>query len=169
FLDRFRIERVTIAVAAAEEDQFFAVHNPHGRRAPLSVKNARADLGVVFRDEFAGLLVQGNQAGRVRRGDVDVGPVLAIGGAGEYQVVQDEHGTVRSVVGEDAQFVHHVIDPDDIGVLRPCLGLGFAGADDVLRFVHVGAVVAVGHAFGVQADDFTAAGDQIDAIGLHGR
>src|SRR5206468_6091305 len=129
----------------------------------------RADVRVVFGDEFAGLLVQGDEAGGVGRGDIDVGPVLAVGGAGVHEVIHDQHGAVGGVVRKNAEFVHHVIDPDDVGVVRADPGFRFAWTDDILGFVHKRPVIAVGHAFGVQADDLAAAGYQVNAIAFHAR
>ena len=169
FLYWFRVERVTPAVATTEEHEFLSVHLTHRWRAPLAVEDVRADVRVVFGDEFAGLLVQGDEAGGVGRGDIDVGPVLAVGGAGVHQVVHDLHGAVRGVVRKNAEFVHHVIDPDDVGVVWTNLRFRFAGADDILRLVHERTVVAVGEAFGVQADDLAAAGHQVNAITFHAR
>ena len=93
-----------------------------------------------------------------------MGPILAVGSAGIDQVVHNEHGAVRGIVREDAQFIHHVIDPDDVRVVRTDFRLRFSGANDVLGFIHEWAVIAVGQAFGVQADDFAPAGDEINAI-----
>ena len=70
---------------------------------------------------------------------------------------------------EDAQFIHHVVPPDDVGVVRADFGHGIAGAGDILRFVHERAVVAVGHALGVQADDFATAGHEINAVAFDAR
>src|ERR1044071_5117577 len=117
-----------------------------------------ADVGVVFGGEFPGLLVQGDEAGRIRRGNIDVSPVLTVGRAGVDEVVDDDHGAVGGVVGKHAQFIHHVVDPHDVGVVRPDFGLGSSRSDDVLRLVHKGTVVAVGHALGVEADDLATAG-----------
>ena len=48
--------------------------------------------------------------------------------------------------------------------MRTDFRLRFSGANDVLGFIHEWAVIAVGQAFGVQADDFAPAGDEINAI-----
>src|SRR5439155_19411811 len=65
------------------------------------------------------------------------------------------------------QFVHHVIDPDDVGVFGADFRFRFAGTDHVLRFVQVRSIVAIGHALGVEADHFAAAGHQVNAVALH--
>src|SRR5262249_40347163 len=74
FLDRFRIERIAKTIASAEEDQLAAIDNAEGRGTPLSVKDTRADVGIIFGKEFAGLGVQGNKAGGIGRGNVGMGP-----------------------------------------------------------------------------------------------
>ena len=112
-------KRVEHAVAAAEEDLPLAVDLARRRRAPLAVENARADAGVVLARDLAGLLVQGDEARRQRRGNVHVGPVLAVRGADVDQVADDQGRAVRGVVREDPELVHHVVDPDDVGILRP--------------------------------------------------
>src|SRR6266516_4540367 len=72
FLYWFGVERVTPAVATTEEHEFLSVHLTHRWRAPLAVEDVRADVRVVFSDEFAGLFVQRDETGRVRRRDVHV-------------------------------------------------------------------------------------------------
>ena len=42
----------------------------------------------------------------------------------------DEDGAIRGVVREDAEFVHHVVPPDDVRVLGAEFDLRFAGPDD---------------------------------------
>ncbi len=76
---------------------------------------------------------------------------------------------LEALCGKDAQFVHHVVPPDDVGVVRADFGGGIARAGDVLGLVHEGALVAVGHALGVQAHDLATAGDEINAVALDAR
>ena len=63
FLHRLCVEGVAVAVAAAEENQFPAVHHAHRRRAPLPMENVRTDVSVVLGDEFTGLLIERDEAG----------------------------------------------------------------------------------------------------------
>jgi len=64
-LYRLGIERIAPAVTAAEKHKVFAIDLRRGGRAPLAVIDLRANASIVFGDEFAGLFVQGNEAGRV--------------------------------------------------------------------------------------------------------
>ena len=108
-----------------------------------------------------------------------MGPILAVGGAHINDVVHDEYGAVGRVVGEDAQVIHHVVAPDNVGILgagfdRRRWTLGRLAAvqhdifDDVFGLVLEWAVVAIGHAVEVEAENFAAAGDQVNAIALDG-
>jgi hypothetical protein len=59
----------------------------------------------------------------------------AVGGADVQDAVDHEdHRAVGGVVREHAQLVHHVVAPEDVGVLGPGLhGRGLSGVlDDVL-------------------------------------
>ena len=130
----------------------------------MAVEDARANAGVVFAHEFSGALVERDQAGGIGGRDVDVRPVLAVGGAGINQIAHNEERTIGGVVRKDAQFIHHVVFPYNVGVVRADFGGGIARAGDVLGFVHERPLVAFGHAPGAQAHDFTTAGDDIDAV-----
>ena len=66
---------------------------------------------------------------------------------------------------EHAELLHHVVAPEDVGVRRSGLHRRLAGVEGhILRLILVDAVVAVGHAIHVEADDFTAVGDDIGLI-----
>src|SRR2546425_10733234 len=68
---------------------------------------------------------------------------------------------------EDAQFVHHVVFPNDIRVLGTDLRFRFSGSNHILRFVHERAVVAIGLAVYVQADNFATARYKINPIAFN--
>jgi len=91
-----------------------------------------------------------------------MGPVLAIGGVEVDEVADDQWRAIRSVMREDAQFVDHVVTPDDVSVFwtrfnrwRGALA-GFAPVKDyifdhVFGFVFKWAVIAVSHPVDIQA------------------
>src|SRR5882672_1309895 len=118
FLDRFGVEGITEAIAAAEQNELAAIDDGKRGGTPLTVENARADVGIILSEQFASLRVQGDEAGRIRGGNVGVGPVLAVGGANVHDAIDDQHRAVGGVVRENAQVIHHVVTPDDVGVLR---------------------------------------------------
>src|SRR6266568_459475 len=166
FFDGFGVEGVAPAIAATEEDQLPAVDFAGRGRTPLAVKDAGADFGVLLAQVFAGFFVERDETGRIGRRNVGVGPVLAVAGAGVKDVVNDEERAVGGVVREDAEFVHHVVAPNDVGILRAGFDPGFAGTGDVWRLVLERAVVAVGHALGIQTEDFAAAAHQVNPVAL---
>jgi hypothetical protein len=71
-------------------------------------------------------------------------------------------------VREDAEFLAHVVDPDDVGVLLGDFH-NFVFHGHVFRFVFKGAIVSVGHTFGVEADDFATVGDEPHAVSFDRR
>ena len=136
------------------------------------MENPRADAHVVFTHQLAGLGVERDEARGSRRRDVDVGPVLAVGGADVEDAVDHEHRAVGGVVREDAQLIHHVVAPKDVGILLGGIdrcGLLRRVLGHVLGLVGVGALVAIGHAFSVEAQHFAAAGDDPQAVAHHQR
>ena len=147
---------------------------------PLAMENMWADFRVVFGEEFSRLLVECDEAGRVGGGNVGMRPVLAVGCAGVKNVVLDEHGAIGRVVREYTEFVHHVIDPDDVGVARAGFdgwGLAFGGfaaiqhhvLHTIIRLVFERAVVPVGHAVHVETHHFATARDNINAVAFDRR
>src|ERR1043166_9268267 len=78
FLDRFGVEGVAPAVAAAEENELAAIDLAGRRGTPLAMIDARPDMRLVFSAQLTGLFVDRNETGRQRRRDVRVGPVLAV-------------------------------------------------------------------------------------------
>src|ERR1041385_2189668 len=70
FLYRLWIERIAKPIAAAEQDLFLAIDHRQRGRTPLSVKNVRADFGIVFTQELARLRVEGNKTRRVGRWNI---------------------------------------------------------------------------------------------------
>src|SRR5436190_10474050 len=69
---------------------------------------------------------------------------------------------------EDSEFVHHVILPNNVCVFGAGLNFGFAGTDVILAFVFERPVVAIGKSVHIEANDFAAAGDAINAIAFNG-
>ena len=67
------------------------------------------------------------------------------------------------VVREDAQFLAHVVDPEDIGIGGADLDRWLLGAGHVLSFL-LHSLVAIGVAFDIEAEDFTAVGDDEPAV-----
>ena len=45
-------------------------------------------------------------------------PILSVRSAGKDNVAVNQDRAVRCVVGINAELVHHVVNPDDVGVLR---------------------------------------------------
>src|SRR5207248_4215109 len=106
FFDGFGVKGVAPAVAATKEDKLLAVYLSSGRRTPLTMENAGANLGLVFRPQGAGLFIEGNETGRKRRRDVGMGPVLAVGRADVHDIIDNQNRAVRSVVGKNPEFLH---------------------------------------------------------------
>ena len=108
---------------------------------------------------FGRVLVHHEEAGCIGGGDVVVLDVDAVGSVDEEQVAGVGDRATAHVVLRDAQLLHHVEDPDDVGFV--------VGRD---WFVRVGAVVlAVVETFGVEAADFAAAGDEPEPVALDQR
>ncbi len=135
----------------------------------MPVKNAGTDMSVVLTPQFSSLLIQGDETWRVRRRNIRVSPVLAIGGASVDEVIDDQDGTIRRVVGEYAQFIHHVILPDNIRIFRTNLCLWFARSHDILRFILERSVIAVGLAVHVEAHHLTPAGHDVEPVAFNRR
>ena len=169
---RLGVEGVYHAVATTEEHEVLAAHLAGGGRGPLAVENPRANAHVVFTDQLAGLGVERDEARGRRRRDVDVGPVLAVGGTNVEDAVDHEHRAVGGVVREHTQLIHHVVAPQDVGILLGGIdrrGLLRRVLGHVLGLVGVGALVAIGHAFRVEAEHLAATGDDPKAIAHHQR
>ena len=103
------------AVALADDDLHRVADLADRGRRPLSVQDLLAD-GVVFPDQLAGRLVDGDDRRRLRRRHVDVALVLAVRGADVDQVLEHDRRGVRHVVLHHAELVHHVEPPEDVGV-----------------------------------------------------
>ena len=149
------LEGVAHAVRAAEENKGLVADLPQRGRRPLAVKEPRADLLVLRGQQAAGSLVQGDQGGGVGRDDLLVRLVHAVGGADVQNVAVDQHRAAGGVVRAYPEFVDQVITPNHLGVGRrrvPCrLGRG-----------------RIRLPVDVQTHHLVGAGDQINAIAVHG-
>ena len=67
--------------------------------------------------DFTGVFVHADEAGGFRSWQVDVGFVEAVAGVDEQQVAIAGDAARAHVVLADAEFIHHVEDPDHIRVL----------------------------------------------------
>src|ERR1043166_1036657 len=63
FLDWLGIKGIAPSIAAPEENELPPIDFAAGRRTPLPVKNARADMGVIFAAQLAGLFIESDEAG----------------------------------------------------------------------------------------------------------
>ena len=169
FLHGRRIEGVENAVAAAEIDLVLSVHFPERRRTPLAVLDVRPDLRVVLAEQIAGVFVERDEGRRERRGDIDVRPVLSVRGADEEPVTEVDDRAIRGVVRKDAEFIHHVVPPEDVGILWRDFDLRLARSGHVLAFVLEWSLIAVRLAIEIEADHFATAGRQPNFVALDGR
>src|SRR5688500_18878397 len=67
---------------------------------------------------------------------------------------------------EHAEFIHHVVTPEDIGIFRGNFDRRLAWPGHILAFVHEWPLIAIALAIQVEADHFTPAGDDIDPVAL---
>ena len=162
------VEAVAEAVASAEDDLVFSVDGRERGGRPVAEQSALGDAGGFLGEELAGFFIEADEGGRIRRGSVDAGPVLAVGGGDVKFVADDEDRAAGHVERYDAQLVAQVVAPDEVavGFLQGDRGVFLAGL--ILGLVGKGAVVAVGLAVHVYADDFAAVGHEIGAIAIDG-
>ena len=142
----YRLVGVQPAVAAGKDHLLHAADHADRRAGPLAVEDLVARPDLVPHD-LARLLVHGDEAGCVGRGDDDVAFVDAVAGDDVHQVAVDIRRAGRHVVGEDAQLLHHVELPEDLAGPRGC------------------PAAAVGP-FDVGTDQFAAVADVVDAIAV---
>ena len=83
------------------------------------------------------------------------------------QAYQD--GTAGDIVGENAKFFSHIINPNDISIGGAKLNGFFTISDNVLRFVFKGSVISICQAVDVEADDLATIGYNESSIVLDGR
>src|SRR5688572_18589373 len=114
-----------------------------------------------FAEQRTVLRVEHDEARGIGCWDVGVGPVHAIAGWNEDLVPDDKRITGGGVVLEHAEFLVHVVYPENIAVR----GAGFdrygfairSWSSHELGFLFLGhSLVAVGHAVHVESDDLTA-------------
>lgn len=154
------------------------------------MKDRWGDVFAVAGQQASGFFVDDDDARRVGSADAFVGVVHAGAGVQVEVIAVDQDGTVRGVVGPDAGGGDKVADPDDVGVEGAGfeefavggrrerfgfdVGAGFGrhavgvGGGHVRGFVLEGAVVAVSHAQRVEAEDFAAVIDDVDAVVFDG-
>ena len=142
-----RVETVNPAVAATHHHLRLTTRLEGERAGPLAVQDVQTGR-LVAPDELAGVLVEADEAGSVRGRDVDVIVVHAVAGDDEAVVSDTRHRTRTHVVLEHAQRTHHVVAPNDVGLVLVlvCFGLERAVVLTVVEALHV------------EAQHFTAAG-----------
>lgn len=96
-------------------EQLTGVHQLLDGHRPLGVDQRRGRV-VVLPLQLQRLLVQHDEAGRLRRRDVDVALIDAVGGDHEQQVADNQRRADRQVVREDTQFGDHVQLVNDLAV-----------------------------------------------------
>ena len=105
------------------------------------------------------VLVDREEAGRLRRGDVVVLDIHAVRRANEKHVARAGDRAIGHVVLRYAHLLHHVEVPNDVGFVL--VGV---------FFLLVGAVVlAVVETFGVEAANFAATGDEPQPVAFDER
>ena len=115
-------------------------------------------------------LFERDETRRSGRRNIDVRPVLAVGRAGVNDVVDDETRAVRGVVREHAEFVHHVVAPDDVGVLRADFRLAACpGPTTDTCASSLKGRRCRWPCLHVEAHHFATAGHDVDAIAFDGR
>lgn len=72
--------------------------------------------GVVFPHQFAGVLIERDYGRRQGRGNVHVAFILPVRGADVDQVPLGDWGRIGHVALVDADFLHHVKHPKDVGI-----------------------------------------------------
>ncbi len=72
--------------------------------------------GVVFPHQFAGVLIERDYGRRQGRGNVHVAFILPVRGADVEQVPLGDWGRTGHVALVDADFLHHVKHPEDVGI-----------------------------------------------------
>src|SRR4029078_3383409 len=88
-------------------------------RGPLSVQNF-VEHGIVFPNEFAGLLVDGNDRRCFWGRNVDVALILPIRSADIDEIAVHDWRRIREVVRQRPYFLHHVKLPNYVGVCLAC-------------------------------------------------
>ncbi len=68
---------------------------------------------------------------------------------------------------EHAEFFHHVVTPQDVGIGRRDRQRRLVGAGHLFTFVLV-SLVAVGHAVHIERQDLAAVGDDVDHVAIDG-
>src|SRR5262249_24097994 len=97
-----RFETVEPAVAARENDLLLAVNHGERRVGPLAVHDVPAGQAALPL-RLAGRLIDGDEARGVRRGDVDVTFVHAVGGDDVDRIARHQRRARRHVVREDVE------------------------------------------------------------------
>ena len=153
-----RVKAVDPAVAAGEDRLRLAPEHRIGRARPLPVQDVLARRGV-GPQQLAGVLVEGDEARGVGRGQVDVRLIEPVRGVHQQDVARGRNAATAHVVLRHAQLAHHVEHPDDIRL-------------DFGRVLFTGdwsVVFAVAEAFRVEAAHLAAAGDEPELLALHER
>jgi len=111
------VECIDDAVPGPEEDEPATTDDRGRRGGPLAVEDAGADVRVVGGDEAARVPVEDDQTRSGGVGGVLVSPLHSVARADVEQVADHQRGAVGGVVGLDAEFGDHVVEPQDVGVV----------------------------------------------------
>jgi hypothetical protein len=158
FWPALRVEGAHPAVALRVDHLHHAAELGDRDASPLAVQDLVARRGVLP-DHLARLLVDRDQRGRARRGDVDVALVLTVAGADVDQVAPRDRRGVREVVGHHAELFHHVELPHDVAVVL---------ARELLVLVRA-VVLAVLEALGVDREQLAAVRHVVEPVALDER
>src|SRR5437762_6719099 len=109
-----RLEGPQPAVSAREDHLAFAVDLGVGRVRPLPFHDLLARR-IVLPLDGAGLLVEGDEAGRFRFGQL-VFLVTAVVGGDEHEIAHDQRRTDGDVARVDLRLFHQVGLPDDFAI-----------------------------------------------------
>ena len=111
--------------------------------------------------DFAGVHVEGDEAGSIRLRKADVTFIHAVSSVHEERVTGERHAARAHVVLRDAELGHHVQFPDDVRFML------FVPDDVRLVWLFGGewsVVLAIAKTFGVEADHLATAGDEPDSV-----
>ena len=152
------VERIEPAVAAAEEHLGYAAEFGVGRARPLAVEHVgtRRAVGPEHR---AVALVEAEETRGLGVREIQMAFIDAIARVHEQEVAGTRHTAGAHVVLRDAELLHHVEHPDDVGLVLPLLLLSREGP----------VVLPVAKALGVEALHLAAAGDIPEPVAFHER
>jgi len=163
------LEGVKQAVARGKEDQRPPLDFAQRGRGPGGMENVGRD-GLLFPgQQTAGMLVQNDEAGRVRRPDFPMRVIHAGAGVKIQVVPADQDGTVRGIVGVDAGAASQIKKPQNIRIQRAAFGNHTGGVclrprRGVRSLVQEWPLIAIAHSSRVQTKDFAPVVDQVNPV-----